>query len=131
MCGHRAGMSALKCGFPASSRRATRTQKAIPALALAARMRVGRATSLTMRWMVSYMFMSVVFAHLRTQAPELLQPDEDNEDGEAVSVALRTKETDIYALGMASRFNTSISVLKLTLVLSDYAGRFSERMQSN
>ena len=40
MCGHRAGMSALKCGFPASSRRATRTQKAIPALALAARMRV-------------------------------------------------------------------------------------------
>ena len=46
MCGHRAGMSALKCGFPASSRRATRTQKAIPALALAARMRVARATSL-------------------------------------------------------------------------------------
>ena len=80
----------------------------------------------TMRWMVRYTYTLYMFAHLSTQAPELLQPEEDSEDGEAGSAASRTKESDIYALGMASWSNPSAIGLPLTLLFSDYAGKSSE-----
>ena len=65
----------------------------------------------TLRWMVSGLRDRYMISHSHHQAPELFHPEEANGAGSGESTASRTKQTDIYALGMVSESPESTYVL--------------------
>lgn len=57
------------------------------------------------------------------QAPELLLAEDEEEETEVQSVAVRSKRTDVYALGMVCRLNAFTLAYTLIWLMVDYAGK--------